>query len=240
MAIELWSGRSQPGAPAHGPRRRAREVISPSGGIMRCKFPSRKNGRLVHCEGLLELDAAYLFEANHRVASFREQPITINYPDEARIRRYTPDFELTLTNGMTVWAEIKPLSSLARAEVQHKLACISAHLARVAQPFVILTDMVLREEPRRENLQLIFHRASRTQKTAEAHIAAVRRWTNGLPGSLGAAAKALATEGLEPYSLLMAGYLRCDLSTPLTDDTRITINQGNDDGWFRLSEEFDF
>jgi hypothetical protein len=240
MAIELWSGSSQPGAPAHGPHRRAREVISTSGGIMRSKFPSRKNGRLVHCEGLLELDAAYLFEANPRIARFREQPITITYSDDARIRRYTPDFELALTDGLTVWVEIKPLSFLANAEVQHKLARVAEHFSRIQQPFVILNDTLLRQEPLRANLQQIFHRASRQPRTAQACMTALRRCEHRLPAGLSDAAQALAAEGLEPYSLLMAGLLRCDLSTPLAADTLLTINQGNDDGWFRLSEEFDF
>ena len=69
MATSLWTGHWRGRAPAGDTHRRSREVISPSGGIMRCKFPSRKNGRLVHCERLLELDAAYLFETNHRVAA---------------------------------------------------------------------------------------------------------------------------------------------------------------------------
>jgi hypothetical protein len=215
-------------------------VISTSGGIMRSKFPSRKNDRLVHCEGLLELDAAYLFEANPRIAHFREQPTTVTYPDGARVRRYTPDFELTLTNGVIVWVEIKPISSLKSADVRHKLTCVTQHLARIGQPFIVLDDTVLREEPRRANLQTIFHRATSPSRTAHACVASLRRWSHRLPAQLSDVERALASEGLEPYGLLMSGVLRCDLSTPLTAGTLIFINQENDDGWFRLSEEFDF
>ncbi|HRM52436.1 MAG TPA: TnsA endonuclease N-terminal domain-containing protein [Ottowia sp.] len=240
MATSLWTGHWRGRAPAGDTHRRSREVISPSGGIMRCKFPSRKNGRLVHCERLLELDAAYLFETNHRVASFREQPITITYPDGARLRRYTPDFELTLANGLIVWVEIKPLSSLARAEVQHKVARVAEHMARIQQPFVVLNDTLLRQEPRRTNLQAIYHRASPQPRTVQASEAALRRCSHRLPAGLTDATQALAAAGLEPYSLLLAGALRCDLSAPLTADTLITINREDDDGWFRLSEEFDF
>ena len=64
MITELWSKPGQHGGCSQNAYRRAREVISPSGGIMRSKFPSRKNKRMVHCEGLLELDAAYLFEVS--------------------------------------------------------------------------------------------------------------------------------------------------------------------------------
>ena len=186
------------------------------------------------------LDAAYLFEANHRVAGFREQPISIAYPDGARLRRYTPDFELTLTSGLIVWVEIKPLSSLARDEVRDQLTRVAEHMARIQQPFVVLDDTLLRHEPRRTNLQTIYHRASPLSRTRQAAMAALRRCSHRLPAGLSTATQTLADMGLEPYGLLLAGALRCDLSAPLTADTVITINQENDDGWFRLSEEFDF
>lgn len=69
MTSNLWNGSWSGRMPAGDPHRRSREVISPSGGIMRSKFPSRKNGRLVHCEGMLELDAAHLFELHPRITA---------------------------------------------------------------------------------------------------------------------------------------------------------------------------
>ena len=129
---------------------------------------------------------------------------------------------------------------LARAEVQHKVARVAEHMARIQQPFVVLNDTLLRQEPRRTNLQAIYHRASPQPRTVQASEAALRRCSHRLPAGLTDATQALAAAGLEPYSLLLAGALRCDLSAPLTADTLITINREDDDGWFRLSEEFDF
>jgi hypothetical protein len=111
MTTNLWSGRWNGRAPVGDNHQRAREVISPSGGIMRGKFPSRKNGRMVHHEGLLELDAIYLLEASPLVTGYREQPTTITYPDGDRVRRYTPDLEVTLDGGASVWIEVKPTAS---------------------------------------------------------------------------------------------------------------------------------
>ena len=62
MATNLWSGHWNGRTPVGDDHRRARQVISPSGGIMRGKFPSRKNGRLVHHEGLLDEDFQQFFE----------------------------------------------------------------------------------------------------------------------------------------------------------------------------------
>lgn len=219
---------------------RARQVITPSGGIMRAKFPSRKNGRLVHCEGLLELDAAYLFEVHPGIQSFREQPATIHYPDGNRTRRYTPDFELTLLSGECVWIEIKPESSMAQLEVRQKLFHVADHFARTGRPFAVLTDRSLREEPRRTNVQQIVMRSLRTRLPPESARNALHRCRGHLPGPLAAVTATLALHGKEPYSLMQRGLLRFDLAQPLTGDTTIYLTEESDDGWIQLSPEHGF
>jgi hypothetical protein len=140
MSKHLWQGTWQGRSPLGDVHDRARTIVRPTGGIVRGKFPSRKNGRMVHHEGLLELDAIYLFEASPLIAGYREQPITIRYPDGNRLRRYTPDFELRLTTGEIVLVEIKPLRRLRADEVRHTFDLIADHMARSGTSFVILTD----------------------------------------------------------------------------------------------------
>jgi hypothetical protein len=240
MATSLWTGHWRGNSPNGDAHRRSREVISPSGGIMRCKFPSRKNGRLVHCEGLLELDAAYLFEASPQIAVYREQPAKTHIPDGDRVRRYTPDFELTLTTGESVWIEVKPLRSLENPDVRHRLKMVREHMARSERRFAIFSDDVLRLEPRQANLRQIFHRAGPTSPTVDAAVVGLRRCAEELPAPLHRATALLAKAGLQPYSLLLMGLLRCDLSVPLGPDALITLASEDDDGWFRLSQEHHF
>ena len=240
MATNLWSGQWNGRTPVGDNHRRARQVISPSGGIMRGKFPSRKNGRLVHHEGLLELDAIYLLEASPQVIGYREQPITITYPDGGRVRKYTPDLEVTLQSGARIWVEVKPAVFLVREEIQHKLQCVAAHLKRSGQAFVILTDEVLRQEPRQTNIRTIFHRAMRARSSAAFPISVLSRSTSDWPASLARATQLLAAHGAEPYSLLMAGLLRCCLDAPMSLETLLTQTTEADDGWFWLAQEHGF
>jgi hypothetical protein len=240
MTTNLWSGLWNGRAPAGEAHSRARQVISPSGGIMRGKFPSRKNGRMVHHEGLLELDAIYLLEASPLVAGYREQPTTITYPDGDRVRRYTPDLEVTLTSGELVWIEVKPAIFLQKEDVQHKLACVASHLNRSGRAFVILTDEVLRQEPRQANVRTICHRAMRVRHSAGHARSALNRCAEELPATLAHTTQLLADHGAEPYSLLMAGLLRCSLNEPLSSDTQLTKTTEADDGWFWLAQEHGF
>jgi hypothetical protein len=62
---------------------------------------------MIHHEGLLELDAIYIFETSPRIVRYREQMPAIRYADGARLRRYTPDFEVVLDTGETITVEVK-------------------------------------------------------------------------------------------------------------------------------------
>lgn len=240
MATHLWQGTWQGRSPAGDQHRRSREVVRPTGGIMRGKFPSRKNGRMVHHEGMLELDAIYLFEASPQIVRYREQPSTIRYPDGEKLRRYTPDFELLLITGELILVEIKPMSSLQNDEVRHKLDCVAAYLNRCSQTFVILTDDIIRQEPNLSNLRWVYHRAARVPPTADAGRNAVQRHRRQFPLPIGTAVALFAECGLDPYSLLLAGWLRCALSQPISPDTQVILATEADDGWFWISHKYGF
>jgi len=207
---------------------------------MRGKFPSRKNGRMVHHEGLLELDAIYLFEASPLVASYREQPRTILFPDGARLRRYTPDFELTLSSGDRVLVEVKPRRSMQDAEVVHKLEKVAAHLQRSEQPFVILTDEALRSEPRQANVRRLYHQAPRRWPTDAACISALQPHRYRFPLPWVAVKQLLADRDVHPTNLLFKGLLHCEIDVPLTNDTLLHLTEENGDAWIRIAQGHGF
>lgn len=235
-----WNGTWRGRRPASDPHTPARRVISPSGGIMRGKFPSRKNGRMVHYEGLLELDAIYLFEASPRIASYREQPRTILFPDGARMRRYTPDFELTLSGGAHVLVEVKPCRSLQDAEVRNKLEKVTAYLLRSGQSLVILTDKVLRSEPRQANIRRLYHQTPRRWPTDAACINALQPHRPHLPLPWSAVKQRLRERAIHPANLLFKGLLHCELDAPLTNDTLLHFTQENGDAWICIAQGHGF
>lgn len=231
-----WGGNWHGRRPASEPHALARRVISPSGGIMRGKFPSRKNGRMVHHEGLLELDAIYLFEASPRVTSYREQPRTILFPDGVRLRRYTPDFELTLFNGERVLVEVKPSRSLQDADVRHKLERVASHLQRSGQLFVILTDEALRSEPRQSNVRRLYHQTPRRWPTDTACINALQPYRSQFPMPWSTLRQLLVERDIHPAILLFKGLLHCELDVPLTNDTLLHLAEENGDAWICVAQ----
>jgi len=215
-------------------------IVRPTGGIVRGKFPSRKNGRMIQHEGLLELDAIHLFEANHRIVRYREQPLTLHYPDGERLRRYTPDFELVLDTGEVVLVEVKPIRSLSNAEVKHKMDCIAAHMHRIDQSFVILSEGCIRHEPRLSSLRWVLHQAGRVPPTDDSMCAALIRHQEKFPLSLREASDCLSVSNIDPYSLLLAGRLICSLDGPMSLETSIHLAEEPRHVWFWIAEEYGF
>lgn len=240
MPNHLWHGNWRGKTPDGDVHQRARTIVRPTGGIVRGKFPSRKNGRMVHHEGLLELDAIYLFEASPLIARFREQPITIQYPDGTRLRRYTPDFELVLATGEIVLVEIKPARRLASADIRGTFDCIEKHMQRSSVQFEILTDLVLRQEPRLTNLKWIYHRAARVPPTNAAIGTALSRYVDKFPTSITTASGLVVAAGIDPYSALLAGQLLCKLDSAVDSNTTVTLPTEAHHDWFRISEEHGF
>jgi hypothetical protein len=219
---------------------RARNVISPSGVIMWPKIPSRKTGRMVHCEGSLERDAAIHFETSPHIVRYGEQPITIHYPDGNRLRRYTPDFEVLLRSGESVYVEIKPERNLAKEEVRHKLACVTGYFTRSGKKFTILPDSVIRQQPRLANLHWLYKRSPRKPATFDAMACSLERNRHLFPMPFSAAKATLAGQGCDIVSFLLSGLVNCDLKEPLTASTLIHINTGGQHEQSYLAPEFGF
>lgn len=195
---------------------------------------------MVHHEGLLELDAIYLFEASPQIISYREQPRTILFPDGERLRRYTPDFELTLSTGALVLVEVKPCRSLLNADVRHKLQRVTMHLQRSAQPFVVLTDEILRREPRQSNVRSLYHQTSRRWPTDAACINALQAHRPRFPLQWSAVKQRLADRSIHPANLLFKGLLKCDLDVPLSHDPMLHLTEEDGDAWICIAQGHGF
>lgn len=218
---------------------RVRTVITRSGAIIRGKFPSRKNGRMIHHEGLLELEACCLFEMLPSVLEYREQPLKVKYPDGPRLRTYTPDFELTLNTGQRVLVEVKHSAILARKEIGEKYGKIAAHLRSEGINYVIITEKVIRHEPR----LAILKKAAAALVYPRPTDALVRNTIRRIPAEIRTVSeleKYLKPHRITAADLLAAGYLICDLDNALSASTRVLVTKEPNHEWLRICKELPF
>lgn len=201
---------------------RARSVVTASSGIVRGKFPSRKNGRMMHHEGLLELAAFYWLESMPMVIDYREQPFQMSYPDGERIRRYTPDICVTLEDGELLYVEIKASSSLARPELAHKYRAVNAQFKRDGIAFTIWSDTALRREPELSNIQWIYRRSRKKPTNARDLETAAFLLRILFPLSILKAASILEAHNIDLFALLLDGRFEyCD-HQKISDETLLT------------------
>lgn len=201
---------------------RDREVLRHTYTNMCAAFCSLKNGRMVHSEGLLEFDAFHWLEASPDVVEYREQYQQIYYPNGSRMRRYTPDIVATLTSGVSVCIEVKPFAKTLETDTKHRLACLAEYYRRHHQPFVVLTDRFIRQQPYLAQLRWLFQNVSYVQPGQQEVRMALGKLAQYLPCSIATANTHLDGQRINAEYLMLAGYLHAlDESTPLSYETLI-------------------
>lgn len=218
---------------AHVP---ARNVLSRSGSVLRGKFPSRKNGRMIAYEQLLEADALVLFEMQPSITTYCEQPCTIS--SEAPLWRYTPDFELRLRDGRSVLIEVKPCAKLDRPEIADQIAKVKQWLVREGRELCVLTDREIRQEPRLDilrSLQRHLPPLAPSDRHIDHALSTLRR------DQVRTLAQSHACVGPELTAVLFArGYLQCDLQVPLCRDSIVRYDVEARHDWFLISQGYGF
>ena len=107
---------------------------------------------MIHWESLLERDAIMIFEFSPGVVSYREQPFSTYFFFDGRMRRYTPDFEITLRCGSVGLIEVKPWSKLQRPEVKQRFDAIRLHFKALGCSFMLLDETHIRSAALLKNL----------------------------------------------------------------------------------------
>jgi hypothetical protein len=114
---------------------------------LRAIQPSEKNKRAVHTESALERDACCLLEFDPYVAEYVEQPLTIRYTEEGKVRRYTPDFFVRYTTGEpALLVEIKYAEDLRvnQAQFASRFSAACQHAEAQGWKFCIWTEIDIR------------------------------------------------------------------------------------------------
>lgn len=218
----------------------ARRVVRPTGAIIRGKFPSRKNRRMVEFEELLELDLMHLLEAAPAVAAYRHQPAAIRYPDGGALRSYTPDLEVLLTSGESLYIEVKPQDRLGDPETSSKLEAICVQFERDGVRFEVLTCTDIRRQPRLDNIRWLYRQAGTAPVTAGAADFGGRMLAASGPHTIGSARAKLGGTGLDPAVLLLMGVCACDLDQPVSFETPIHLVEEHSHERFLVSRRLGF
>lgn len=119
------------------------------------QFPSRKTGRGVMCESLLENAMACLLECDPQVTAYREQPIGPTWHDRVRWRKGTArDFWVESPLG-NLLVETKYTKDLADPEMRARLHDMAVSYRFRGIRMIVRTEKTICAQPRLENCRIL-------------------------------------------------------------------------------------
>lgn len=199
----------------------ARKVVTRSGRGVRGFSPSRKMGTMIPWESTLERDAFLLFEMSSAVIRYYAQPEKIQFELNGQVHHYFPDAKLELSDETIVYVEIKPRARLNKPEIKQRMEAIRKYYEN--QPntkFLILDEHHIRAEPRLTNLKLLaYHLPSDDKDEASTWLQSLNVL---MPKTIAGAASVLGDIRIA-YQLIAKGFLQCDLSQSLSDNSPIWV-----------------
>lgn len=202
----------------------SRKVITRRGRRFRGYFPSQKLGRMVAWESLLELQAILLLEFSWGVASYKEQPVLVQYFEGEKARDYYPDFEVVLASGEIVHVEVKPATKLEKPDIKAKFVAIATHYRNQRkQAFRIVTESELEREPLLSNVKTLAYLAGRSGDSLPKPQELIKS-LGSEPMPFRVMEAALGRETV--LRLLSQGMATCDLTQVLAGDTLVALGKG--------------
>ncbi len=121
-------------------RRRARELISRSRSTFRYIVVSPKNQTEIHCESVLEKKFTLLLEYSRAVIRYTEQPQRFEIEVGDELFFHYPDFELEMSDGSIVYAEVKSRQGLAKPGIAERLALAKTFFEARGFDYLIISN----------------------------------------------------------------------------------------------------
>ncbi len=198
------------------------------------KLPSLKMNTAIWWESQIERDYIYLLEIDPNVLSYCEQPFTITYTSQRKLKRYTPDFLVTRPQSQQI-VEVKP-EHLAYDDKNLQLFRQIAPIAIANEmEFVVITEKMIRVQPRLNNIKLLYKYAKVSLSLAN-YLDCLEYFQNTKLTSLLNAEQQLRAKGISRsilLRLLWSGFLVTDLMKPISSGSLIQLLKGTCN-WERL------
>jgi hypothetical protein len=168
----------------------------------------------------------YLLDCDRDVSYWHEQPLRIRFSHGGKVHRYTPDLEVHRTAQKQL-IEVKPKHEVDSGEWDVLFRAASSICEHEGYEFLVVTEEVIRMQPRLENVKLLWKYA-RTPVLPQHQIICSQFFQNRKhePVTLGDLSPFFTSKQVPMqtlYSLLFWGALEFDLMQPLDRDSRITM-----------------
>lgn len=181
---------------------------------------------IIWWESQIERDYIYLLEIDPRVQLYRGQPFKITYISKGLTRNYTPDFWVQRADQQEI-VEVKPASKVNDQKNLDKWRHISCLCKERNIKFVVVTDTMIRQQPKLDNIKLL-HKYARSPLTLQQYLNCKSYFTSREPTPFKQVCLDLEPKGISStllFKLLYFGWLSTDLMQPIDAKALIQLSQ---------------
>jgi hypothetical protein len=206
-------------------RPRARRLTNATPNKVIGRFPSVKMGRAIWWESQIERDYIYLLEIDPDVVAYKEQPFRIKLEMFGSKRSYVPDFLVVRRSGKQI-VEVKPVEKVTTEENSLLFPVMREMAAEQRYEYVVVTDGMIRVQPRLNNIKLLF-RYARTEIRPQHQLAIIKFVQDHPAACIAEAREFLKGEGISPrvlYSLLYWNVVKIDLDQRIDATSHIWLD----------------
>lgn len=188
------------------------------------KFPSLKLNAIVVTRSPVENDYVFLLETDNGVIRYRSQPGPIFFSFESKRHRYTPDF-LVFRRTKIQLIEVKPEGRLAESWNSVLFEMASRACRERECEFIVITDKMIRRQPRLDNLKLLYKYA-RTSLDSEHQITSISFLSSRRITLLGELmdfflSRKLPTQAV--YALIFRGVIAIDINLAISVRSQVWL-----------------
>ncbi len=178
----------------------------------------------VRWESKLERDFLYLLEFDPDVILYREQPMRILYSLDGKTRRYTPDLLVERKHKKQI-VEVKPKDKVFEGNNVQRFLVISRICRVRGYEFKVVTDEMIRLQPRLNNIKLLWKYA-RVPIHPQHQIYCSEIFSKRQEVCLSEVIGAFELNGIGrqiAFAMLYHGVLSVDLRLPINSDSVIRL-----------------
>ena len=187
------------------------------------KYPCWKAGRMLQCESKLEMEAYYLLDAFPAVSRISEQAMRIDFEIDGQPMFHVPDVVLNFGRRVVI-LEIKEDEKAQKRDAQHRTHHLTPALARRGFAYRVLTESLIRRQPRLDNVDWLLRRGRPLVGLGAA--SEVRALLAGSGGCCSWGELLARNLDREAAQLVLHGKLWVDLGHPVSLESRVFLAEG--------------
>jgi hypothetical protein len=205
--------------------KRARQVVRRSNYRQTGKFPSPKNGRMMHWESQYEKMAFQLLEIAPFVVSYQEQPAIFKFTNyEGCEETHFPDIFVELLNGRRLFIEIKSNGSRGDSKLDNRTMRLQELVIKKDYRYLVIFPDQIDSFYYLDNAQsLLRYSINSVSFPIKEKVKLILSQPNDVTYS--SLIQQLDNEKASAliYRLIIEGFVSCDLSQPISNQTNLVL-----------------